>query len=186
VAWCLDFVLGGACRRLYVYDIAAQEASDVRRLTRHRSLARLSGLALVLDPFGLAAVRERYGHAIRDLRPPVSPTPQSFGEAELAVVMQSLAACRPSPRGGVWNLSVAVVVTKLDVLGLGRRLGSETASPEDIHRACRNQAAEWGFENMIRALDAHFRRVRFFGAWPGSRGAFAQGNALLWMYDEAA
>lgn len=186
IAWCLDFALYGDCRRVYVYDTAAEEVSDPRRLTRHQNLRHVDGLVVVVDPFGLGLVRQRYGHAIQDLRPPVRPTAQSFGETQLAVLLQSLGVARVEPRSGIWDVAVAVVVTKLDVLGLGRRLGSETRSTiEDIHEACRAQMAQWGFENMIRALDSHFCRVRFFGTWPGSRGPFAPGNALRWMFEES-
>jgi hypothetical protein len=134
----------------------------------------------------LAVARQRYLDAVSDLRPPVSPTPEAFNETHLAVLLKTLEVHREPPSAGVWDLAVAVVMTKLDVLGLGRRLGSERTSADEISRACRAQAAEWGFDNMTRALETHFRKVRFFAAWPGSRGPFASGNALQWMFEETA
>jgi len=186
VALCLDFTQRGICRRLYVYDSAAQESGEACRLARHRNFKYLNGLVVVLDPFGLAPVRHRYGQMIVGLRPPVSPSPDAFAEGRLAVVLRALEVHRPTPPGLCWELDVAVVITKLDVLGLGRRLGSEQSSPDEIHAACQTQVAEWGFDNMSRALAAHFRRVRFFATWPGAHGAFAASNALQWMFEEAA
>jgi hypothetical protein len=187
VAWCLDFASNGACNRLYLFDIAGEEAADPRRLTRHRNFRYLDGLVLAIDPFGLDPVRRRYGHTIETLRPPVRPTGRPFGETHLSAILRTLEMCRQAPRAGTWDIPVAVLMTKMDVLGLGQRLGSEVSSTgEDIHRACRRQLSEWGFENMIRAIESHFRRVRFFGTWPGAQGPFAPGNALLWMFDETA
>jgi hypothetical protein len=182
IAWCLDTVQNGVGRRVYVYDIAADELTEQPRLGRHRSLRQLSGLAIVIDPFGLDLVRQRYGHVIQNLRPPVRPTPRSFGETELNLVLRSFEVCRPAPPNGVWNLSVAVIVTKLDVLGLGAQMESLAAGAGgQIHEACRVQLSEWGFANMVRALDSRFRSVRFFPTWPGASGACAPGNALRWF-----
>jgi len=186
VAWCLDRVQDGRHQRLYVYDTSGLEAVDPQRLARHRSFQHLDGLVLVVDPFGLPVVQRTYGTAVRTMRPPVEPTTRAFGEVHLAAVLQALDTFRPRPLDGRWTLSVAVVVTKLDVMGLIRTLGDERSATEaSVEAACRRQLQAWGFENMLRQLDFHFRRVRYFASTPRGNGPFSPGHPLLWSLDVA-
>lgn len=183
VAWCVEYESNGFHERLYVHDVSGCETVDPHRIARHQCWKHVNGMVLVVDPFGLPAVRRKYGQAIQSLRPPIEPTSQAFSGEHLAAVIQAMTAYRVPRRRGHWNVSVAVVVTKLDALGLIRNFGSEPGSTlESVDTACRNHLMQWGFGNMIREFELRFDKVRYFANGSQGRDAFSPANPLRWLH----
>jgi len=183
--WCLDVAGESAPRRIYIYEISGADCSDPGKLARYRALQHVDSLVLVVDPFGLPWARDRYGEAARSMRPPAEPATSAYGEAHLAALMQTLSALRLQPTGARWPIAAAVVVTKLDVIGLFRHFASKDPSAETAEGACRERLTEWGFANMMRALDLRFLAVRYFACYPQGTGAFSAANPLRWLLADA-
>jgi hypothetical protein len=182
VAWCAEYESNGLRERFYVHDVSGCETSVPNRIVRHRSWKHVNGMVVVVDPFGLPAVQRKYGQAIQSLRPPIEPTSQAFSGQHMAAVIQAMTAYRVPRRRGRWSVSVAVVVTKLDALGLIRNFGNEQrATPESVDAACRNYLVQWESGNLIREFELRFARVRFFASSSHGQGAFSPANPLRWL-----
>lgn len=182
-AWCVECVKGGAARRLYLYDVGGDEVSERERLSRHQCFRHVGALIVMIDPFGFPELQKKYGALVRGMRPPVAPTSRTFSEEDLVTLLQTLEAARPAPRDGRWDLSVAVVVTKLDVLGLARHFEADIAGSPGNEQTCRKKLEEWGFGNMLRRLELHFARVACFATHARGSGTFSPANPLMWALD---
>jgi hypothetical protein len=184
VAWCVDLE-GRSWQRLQVYDISGLEAADSTMLARHRSFRHVTCLVLAVDPFSLVAVRSQHGEALRWIRPPVRPASRAFGQEHLGALLSTLENVRASPRDRPWDVAVAVILTKLNVLGLVRMIGEPNATLERVNEACRQQLASWDAGSLVRALDVRFHRVHYFAPTPTGEGVFSPDQPLLWAADMA-
>ena len=180
VAWCVDLVKDGAARRVYIHDTSGQEAHSGNLLLRHRSLCRANVLVLVLDPFGIPSVWKRYGKAVRMMRPPVRRA-LPFDTRHLSALLRTLQKLRTAPRQNQWDISLAVVLSKMDVLGLSRDFGDpKTATQASVEKTCREHLARWGLENVMRILEARFSEVAYFACQPFGDPPFSPETSLLW------
>jgi len=179
-AWCVDVVKGTSRQRLHIHDLSGLEAADQAMLSRHRSFEHVNYLLLALDPFSLPAVRSRHGEAVRSMRPPVRPASQAFGMEHLGALLSTLENLHRRPKGPQWDIAVAVMLTKLNVLGLMRKVSEPGASLECLDQGCRQQLASWDGGGLVRALDSQFRQVRYFAPTPAGEGVFSADQPLLW------
>ena len=181
VAWCVDLVKDGAAHRVYIHDTSGQEAHSGKLLLRHRSLCRANVLVLVLDPFGIPSVWKRYGKAVQTMRPPVRRALHPFDVRHLSALLRTLQTLRTAPRQNQWDIPLAVVLSKMDVLGLSRDFGDpETATRASVEKACREHLAGWGLENVMRILEARFSKVAYFACQPFGDPPFSPETSLLW------
>jgi hypothetical protein len=185
-AWCLDRESESGKERVYLYEISGHESSDPELLLRHRCLRHVDGFVVAIDPFSLPQLRKRYGAVVRSMRPPVEPGDEAYGEAHLSAMLHALGMLRKRPKDGRWPLSVAVVVTKADVMGLCRRFSDGGGGLEEgAEDACRRELEQWGFAAMARELSFHFHSVRYFACHPRAEGALSAANPLLWSLASA-
>ena len=185
-AWCIDFFKGKAGRRAYVHDTGGSDEGDAAVFMRYRILGRVDALVAVVDPFGIPAVWKKHGPAVKDMRPAVRPSREAFGATQVSSLLQALETLRKGRRRERWEIPVAVVLTKLDVLGLGRSFGDcATATVESVDLACRKQLEQWGYGNLERLLEARFCRSVFFACQPTGAGAFSADAPLVWAVEEA-
>jgi hypothetical protein len=182
-AWCRDWVKDGRRQRLYVHDLSGQETADPHRLARYRCFRQLDGMVIVVDAFGLEVVGRKFGPLVRNMRPPVEPSPRSFAGEHLGALVQALEMSGPAPLNAPRPLPVAVVVTKLDVMGLIRGFGEAQASAAEAQTACRRQLAAWGWANMLQALEARFQPVAYFACEPSGKGAHSPAAPFRWLLE---
>jgi len=176
-AWQLARVKERHLDHVFIHDTAGAEWADTQRLARYRAFQRLDGLVLVMDPFALPGLSRQYGSFVRDLRPPVMVAREPFGDAHLSNLFQvlELFGCE------VRNVSVAVVVTKLDVMGLSLKFESaQNATLASGTGNCKRLLMEWGMANTIRLLENRFCRVAFFASFPSTKGIFSAANPINW------
>src|SRR5262249_13858697 len=105
-----------------------------------------------------------------------------LGTGHVAAVLRALERTRPPPANGRWRLPVAVVVTKLDAMGLLRHFSQGAAAGGgDLEAPCRRPLEAWGLGEVLSSLDQHFPPVNCFASSPYGTGPFAPGAALLWL-----
>lgn len=192
---------------LYLYDAAGEDFEDEQVLGGH-PLDRYDGLLFVIDPFCEEGVRLG---ALGPLDPAevgranASGTKANFIAARLVNALEKRLGIPP---GGVFRMPVAVIVTKVDVCGLGSRLGigsrdldqpfpSFTAAAtwaEGDRDRVRDFLRQIGLGNVVQLLDQRFHATCYFGASPLGRSLDYANNSsfrprgvlapLVWLCDQ--
>lgn len=187
VAWCCDVALEGQWRRLHVHEVGGEASADEATLFRYRAFQRVTGLVLVLDPFAIPALRHRHGAVARSMRPPLRPAPEPYDASHVTALLRVLDRYRAPTEGHRWTIPVALVLTKLDAMGLSLEFGDpRTPNADDVETACRRKLLAWDFDRLLRSLEAHFRPVRCFATDPYAGGAFSPERPILWMLEQAS
>lgn len=171
-------------RVLYAYDVAGEnyQASDqVRNL---RFLEVPSGLILLVDPLSIHRVAEEHAAELNEARDAVRPSP----EEPMRVLERTVAAL---VEGGAdpKDVPIAVVIGKTDAFGIAAEIEALRGSAGDA--APRAWLDANGAGNFVRAVEAEFGQVRWFGCSAlgripktGDQSAFEPKGAtepLLWL-----
>ncbi len=136
---------------IHMFDAAGEDYSEAQKYEKLRFLDDSQGLAYVLDPFSIEAIREQLGSQQGDL---LMAAQAAENDPDLAYgeVISRL-------RDGGVSVSaqrLAVVVSKADLL---RRAGldvpSESAAIEDW-------LVKAGLQNLVLAMGREFAEVRYF------------------------
>jgi hypothetical protein len=172
--------------RLYLYDLAGEECRTAARLVRHRYLQYLRGIVCVVDPFALPGVRAKYAAQLKYTRTNVRPSATALEDVVSPLLQALQQACGHAGPGQI-DLSVAVVISKLDAFDLWRQVdiargaiqsGDSTTAEKG---ACRQCLVEWGGGNAVRALEQHFARVTYFRYQTGAAVQYSPQRPLLWL-----
>lgn len=161
--------------RLYLYDAAGEEFTSMERGLSEELIffQDLNGVILLIDPLALPKVqpqvRARAGSHWEALQ--VSQVPLGVIVSNLR---RNVRRFLEMGRSGRHDVPVAVVLGKADFpVVAGRIMPTGTAGPgggcsaeetaRTAHRLCRETLIDWGAENEVVALEADFRRLRYFG-----------------------
>jgi hypothetical protein len=158
-----------ARRLLYLYDPAGEIVESVEQLADSQFLAFTKGIAFVIDPFSLRAVRSA---ADRSLLSKVRAS-DTAAKAVLERFVESLGERFPRTRSNLLRLPAAVIVTKADgLLSIAGSLHPYAALGEAAtdpgRRSERNAALrEWlcdaaGSRDLVTALENRFAAVAYF------------------------
>lgn len=175
----------GRSRVLSLYDAAGESFIGSDQIRDIRFFEVPNGILLLIDPSALARVRtDRHDQidAVRDELLPSTVDPQRVVEN----LLNALAATGTSLR----TLSVAVVLSKSDALGVG----AEVAALSSAHgaRAVPTWLQKQGATNLVNVIESSFGSVGWFhasafGRMPGRGGESysPQGTAepLLWLLE---
>lgn len=175
----------GRSRVMSLYDAAGESFIGSDQIREIRFFEVPNGILLLIDPSALARVRtDRHDQidAVKDDLLPSSVDPQRVVEN----LLNALAATGTSPR----SLSVAVVLSKSDALGVG----AEVAALSSAHgaRAVPTWLQNQGASNLVNVIESSFGSVGWFhasafGRMPGRGGGSysPQGTAepLLWLLE---
>ena len=136
---------------IHMFDAAGEDYSEAQKYTRLRFLDDSQGLAYVLDPFSVQAIREQLGSqqgGILAVAAPAQNDPDlAYGEVSSRL------------RDGGVPVSaqrLAVVISKADLL---RQAGLDvpTDSP-----AIEDWLVKSGLQNLVMAIGREFAEVRYF------------------------
>lgn len=181
-AWCVDTRRDGENYRIYLHDTGGREAVEERLLRRRLSLRRINALVLVLDPFGISDVWRKYGPVVEGMHPPVWPSPYCYDVPHLSALVRVLDRLRGKPRRQQWEISVAVVVSKLDVQGLVREFsGCDKSDEAAAMQACQSRLVASRYGNLVRALEQRFSKTAYFPCHPFRSGPCSPVAPLLWL-----
>ncbi len=171
-------------RVLYAYDVAGesyQAAEEVRNL---RFLEVPSGLVLLVDPLAIPRVAEEHAEELDEAREAVRPSP----EEPIRVLERTVAALSESGADPK-DVPIAVVVAKTDAFGIDAEIARLRTEAGD--GAPRAWLEAKGAGNFVRAVEAEFKQVEWFGCSAlgripaeGDRRAFQPHGAiepLLWL-----
>lgn len=184
-AWIIDLRLANTNTRLYLHDTSGEESKDVVRLTRYRCLRYVTGIILFIDPFGLSPLVQRYGNLVRTMHPPVNPTPQTYSETHLSLLFQALHMYVKVAPGKKFNISVAIVITKLDVMRMYHYFKvTEKTDQDTLNELLKKRLCEWGMSNFISILDFYFKRVAYFISLPDGVDYTNNHAPILWLLDD--
>jgi hypothetical protein len=140
-------------RLLHVYDASGERMNNSERLRELRYLRLAEAFILVIDPLGLDGVWLSLPPAARTtlgtLRSPGRP------DFVFSQVLDNLHAMGVATR----HKSLAVAVTKHDLVGESGLLTGVGETSDDIERFLRDQVA---LDNMVRSMRMAFSAVRFF------------------------
>ena len=193
---------------LYLYDPAGEAYQEAAKLTAHGFHRYLSGMVLIVDPFAIPAVRERYAAQIKQEYGALKPSDLAIEETVDRLLLALEADFGLAKRGRV-KQPLAIVINKVDafdlegVIGepaLKRRLTLPTPMNRPLDRDAvrnamlRDQLVAWGEQAFVSRIEGRFANVRYFtcsalGRMPDRTGAELKPSAvlppLLWIFGHA-
>jgi hypothetical protein len=170
---------GGEGALLYLYDAAGEDiqAGDAGAtgITGHDFHQFVDGVLLVVDPFAEAGLRQPLaaGRSAAEVKR-ANPAPHDVSYI-LGRMLPFWSRTQRVSAQGRFHFPVAVTLTKADACGLAERVGGypEPVGLERTFRAASAEAsrfsegiqrllAENGSEDVLRLVDSHFRKARYF------------------------
>jgi Double-GTPase 2 len=171
-------------RVLYAYDVAGENYQGSDAVRNLRFLDVPSGLILLVDPLSIKRVADEHATELSESRDAVMPS----GEEPIRVLERTVAAlieAGADPK----DIPVAVVISKVDVFGIGEEIERLRADAGD--EAPKGWLDANGAGNFVRSVEGEFKQVSWFscsalGRIPdaGDRSAFKPQGAtapLLWL-----
>jgi hypothetical protein len=192
---------------LYLYDAAGEDFEDEQVLGGH-PLRHYDALMFVIDPFNEEGARQGGMGVLVDAdveKAHYSGTQASFIASRLVNAMEKHLGIPP---GGVFHIPAAVVVTKMDVCGVGsqwricaKEMDQSFASfstavtwAESDHDRVRSLLIQIGLGNVVQLLEHRFQTTCYFGASPLGRSLDDADHSpfhprgviapLLWLCDQ--
>lgn len=189
---------------LYLYDPAGEAYQEVDKLAAHGFHDYLSGMAFIVDPFAIPAVRSHYDVELKRKHGSLKPSELPIEDAVDRLLLTLEADFGLSKRGRV-KQPLAIVLNKVDAFDLEEIIG-ETAvdramsgwkgdRPADRHavrnKVLRDQLVAWGEQAFVSRIEGRFSNVRYFscsalGRMPDGSGTEFTANAvlppLLWIF----
>lgn len=181
---------GSACR-VHLYDAAGELYGQVDHLRRESYFETCAGLAFVIDPFSLPAVRAGAGASCGLARAADEP-PQQIYDRLVLRLREATGGRKGAAR------AIAVIVAKADAIPelamgpAGRGRPKKSGHPEE--RDVRGWLVRNGAGNLVRSVERDFDQVAFFavsalGRHAGAgRGAFVPRGVLQpwsWLMAQA-
>ncbi len=160
---------------VYHYDAAGEAFSKETDSLQQTYFQFVHGIIFVIDPFSLPALRGELHAAFDNVR--TSLRPSGIGAMEAYERMLTVLEASVDPkRGKRFRHPLAVVVTKVDALGLEGQIGATAARDllardpalktpaAAIDRLVRHFLDTYGLDNFVRDVDLQFESVQFFSA----------------------
>lgn len=156
---------------LYLYDPAGEAFLDSQELIPHKFLGYLSGIILLVDPFAIPAVYEKYAVQLRQTDWQIRPSKTLLEDMlnRLLDVMEAEYGLSPVDK---IKVPVAVVINKIDVFDLEKRIGEvalkamplwEQESEEQARqRLIKGRLKAWGEIPFVETLEMRCAHLRYF------------------------
>jgi len=134
---------------VYCYDAAGELFQDWEELRRHPYYGYIHGLIFLVDPFSLPQVRLDRGPEIlaQTHLQPSDESPQDVYTRVVGILRTCVGG-----RGRLNRHPCAVVLTKMDALGLETEVGGKVRAWLQNHEA----------DDLVRAIELDFSRVEYF------------------------
>ncbi|MGB8346468.1 MAG: hypothetical protein WCD86_16405 [Ktedonobacteraceae bacterium] len=160
---------------LFIYDAAGEVFSTDSNMSAQLYYKYIHGIIFIIDPCALPAYRRMHQDEIEQVRSSLAPS-----ELDVDLVYQHLLRIIETYHGvhstKPHSLPIAVVVTKVDALGLEKEIGSlavsDMLSTEQtlfsssqngtIHFLVRAFLRKYGLNNLTDELEWRFSSVRYF------------------------
>lgn len=191
---------------LYLYDPAGEAYQEADKLAAHGFHDYLSGMVLIVDPFAIAAVRDRYKADLKRDQNSIKPSELPI-EDVVDRLLLTLEAEFGLPKRGRVKQPLAIVLNKVDAFDLDDVIGEAAvdrafatwsgAQPvsRDVvrNKVLRDQLVNWGEQAFVSRIEGRFGHVRYFscsalGRMPdGSRAEFTARAVLpplLWIFGQ--
>lgn len=185
-------------RLVYLYDAAGEAYKDAGSLADHRYYDHLNGLVLLLDPFSLPEVADRYAAEIaRDdtMRPSLERIDDIFDR--LVINLEQHFGVR---RKAKVKQACAIVLGKVDAFDLATRFGQAAVDAKMAEnpglkeqaacdQVCREFLKDMGGEGLLQKFAQKFQTHRFFACstleLSGASPAHRPDTPLLWLMSQA-
>jgi hypothetical protein len=158
---------------MYIYD-AAGEAYNANEQTHLQTYYRyVHGLIFIIDPCAITPFRLKYEQQINAISSYLRPCASEIMQVHDRMMLQ-LEKTRGLRKQRRYQIPIAVVVTKVDALGLEHEIGAEAArnlmhndhsymtEGEAIHKLVQDFLRGYGQSDLLRNLEYHFSTVRYF------------------------
>lgn len=143
-------------RVLYAYDVAGEHYQSADQTRNLRFLEVPSGLVLLVDPLSIGRVAEEHESELEGAREAVRPSP----EEPIRVLERTVAALSESGTDP-GATPIAVVIGKTDAFGIDGEIERlRGGAGDDAPRAWLEAN---GAGNFVRAVEAEFKQIRWFG-----------------------
>lgn len=160
-------------RIIYLYDAAGEAYIDKDNTILQRYYDYVDALIFVVDPFSIETFRREHESEIDTMKLALRPSTLAVMDAygRMIEVLEQSVGLRPGSR---FPHPIAVVVSKVDALGLDNRIGSSAAqrlmdnNPEiviegdAIDMLVEKFLFDYDLGNLVRSLRIQFEQVQFF------------------------
>jgi hypothetical protein len=157
----------------FFYDPAGEIVQSDVHMIRQKYYKYVHGCIFVIDPCSIPAYYIAHKQEIDQLRSVLGPSRLSTADEIMSQLTKTLERYRDIKRWGRYPMSVAVVITKVDALGLENVIGLTAAeiqarmekdkTPGDaMHTLVQDFLEQHGLSNLVRRLDWEFSDVRYF------------------------
>lgn len=160
-------------KMLYIYDAAGEAYNTNERTNLQSYYKHIHGLLFIIDPCAISAFRLKYKEQIQAISPYLGPC-----ESEIMQVYDRMIRMLEKKRGlrtmRRYPIPIAVVITKVDALGLDQEIGASAArrlmasdpsyrtEDDAIHKLVQEFLGKHGLGNLLRNFEYQFSNVRYF------------------------
>jgi hypothetical protein len=160
-------------RQVYLYDPAGTVFANSESVSQQVYYSFCNGLIFLIDPCAIPAFYHQHQAEIERAYPAMSPVPTGVVQC-YERMLQALEINVGVTRKKRYPLSIAVVISKIDLLQLDKELGKSavqalmkrdvtlSSEGEAQHRLVRAFLCAYGLDNFVRDIEAHFMHVRYF------------------------
>lgn len=157
----------------YVYDAAGEAFNTNDNTSLQEYYKYIDGIIFVIDPCAIATYRTIHQTDIELLRESLRPSSLDVMQT-YERMMQMFEASIGLRKGKRYTQPIAVVVTKVDALGLEDEIGTSAAhalmaqdpsivlEEEAISTLVRDFLCTYHLDNFVRDLELHFANVKYF------------------------
>jgi len=194
---------GRVRHQVYFFDAAGEIFLSTDRMHGHYQFKHVTGGIILIDPFSLTGVKQKYGASLKKQGLDSMITQEEAIDVldRFLIGMQRHFGLKPDR---LVKCPYAVVVTKLDLCGLHRELklgaippGATTEEQRQLSSDhIRSRLQEWGATGLVSQIEARFSNTMYFAAAPiqlkiSSTGHEAKlagigvASPLLWILEMA-
>ncbi|MCA9137756.1 MAG: hypothetical protein KDB00_13385 [Planctomycetales bacterium] len=188
---------GKFLQQVYFFDAAGEIFLTSDKLAAQYQFKNITGGVIIVDPFSLPLLHERYGDKLRELNLDTRITQEDLVDVveRFIIGMQRHFGLDPNRR---IKTPFAVIVTKTDLGKLHRLLRPEQlgGDPIAISKHIRRYIDNWGGTGLTHFLESKFENIQYFAASPillrrtkdGDTAQLKSGtlaSPLMWMLETA-
>jgi hypothetical protein len=160
-------------KMLYVYDAAGEAYNSNARTNLQSYYKHICGLIFIVDPCAITLFRLKYEKEIDAIAATLRPCQTEIMQVHDRM-MRMLERTRGIRKWGRYRFPIAVVITKVDALGLERVIGTDAANllmakdrsyaneGDAINVLVQEFLRQYGLSDLLRNLEYHFSAVRYF------------------------
>lgn len=157
---------------LHMYDASGESYLRQTNLRGLRFQEYLDGALFLVDPFSFTTVRERFKNRIESLLDRIQPS-MADPVTIFDQYVYHLESTYGMPKTGKSSVPLAVIITKIDALGLYKYIGEPAVSNymrmnpalsrnEISQKIIRSFFLEANEQRLLQRFDTRFSKVRFF------------------------